>query len=1386
MHILCGNTAAFAPASDSQRFHLCVANTNGLSAEGRWEQVLNRCESFTALIETHCTASMQASLPYVARDFHLHWGAPVRQGSRTGVAALVKQGSLWQTKTISLADTPLDKYYKNGRLLLVQIFYGCGARSMLIYIVYGPAGARWEQHKKDELEEMVSAITLDIAGRGSMPVCVVGDFNIQVSESKLLQTLLNTHQWFDAYQLGCPAEQAKHTLHKANGSRIDFVFTNSLAAGLVETYTVVPGVLPKDHSEVHVAFTLPRNAQFRYVVSQPNEHIPVPYDNTPADYVPPTIDSTTRIRQQLRQNRIDDAFQTWCDLAQDMLHKIPHTLNSRVMYDTGKHRGQVRFQRQCVVPRQRDAHSLNLRSRRIADALGRVQELLRSPCFGQQSLNTWKNLSKVLPSLDTRDQLAFSKFINDSINTDALLSCAQILRQNLQVSQASDKQARIKAWKSKLAQSEKHAYQWLKSPNTPVDITMKLPSGIFTANTESQLEAIHNDWLPIFQKFAQTLPDIKTFEEHFVPFMKTSPMALSPLTGPELVQTLASSKNSSPSLDGWSPQSLIALSKWFPCLYDGLADILNWIEEHSIWPTPLCKAYTALIPKDGMSDSPKPVDFRPISVLSAIYRLWAKARFNLSLEWQEQWCHKEVWGCRKQRGAEAMCLQIALHLEKCAVEQQSAAGGVAYDFRKAFDLVPFELLFSALVARGMHPRIVNPLKAIYSSLHRVFRLRGSCGHWWFANNGLLQGCPLSMIGLNAVVSCILEIASIQCPEVVARTYADDVSASCVSSTTADLTRSIAKFDRIVRALEEIRFGEIATKKSFTFGHPCLKRKIHVDFPHLQRFKIVGGSFVTEHQQANASEVEKGRFAKWHKTVIRLRHCPLPWRDKSKMLLATSSQATYGQGTHSCGIDEPTLTRIRSSIMRAMFSLDFYSHNTHLSFAILLPAQLDPLFSHTYQGLRTLARCLNNPTFRRDFQHLLRAKSSRNFDGPVSRVQRILKGPFQALVKQLINDQVLNIELWAHQLRDCWRAELLQKAAKNRPQHFHDVTNLDFRRTLLLYKKLDHLALMTADEQIFMQQGVLRRLLVGGLMTEERDARHRKDLQSVQCPCGGDPTVLHISWSCPLFADLRKPIQHIDFRTLPTCTQYAALIPQHLNMPDQQVLILQQTLVNIWRQYIQDFKSGQRSETARTAQSSEAAPIDQNGHVLKPRPNNQPGVFCCKCGKFVARSKHIRLKITSQPCAQRDSPIILEKEGFNQSEKRLDDAFQKLLTDYNATSKHTLEWNRKLGKVVGREDEGKINCTACGHTWPWKDRNNIRRTICRQTPQPRPSKPISPAPSAQKPLLRLRCKTRPSEMAKPPSLDYIIPVHENASASSSTDARPSGHPNDDVVRRKGVG
>ena len=145
---------------------------------------------FTALVETHCTEHMQKSLPFVAKDFHILWGAPIKQGARTGVAALVKKGCCWNTKIVSLTNSPCEKYFNIGRLLLVQLFYGKGNRSILIYIVYGQAGSRWEQSKKDELESMIAAITHDMNGRGSVPALIDGDFNIQISIREKQEVLL--------------------------------------------------------------------------------------------------------------------------------------------------------------------------------------------------------------------------------------------------------------------------------------------------------------------------------------------------------------------------------------------------------------------------------------------------------------------------------------------------------------------------------------------------------------------------------------------------------------------------------------------------------------------------------------------------------------------------------------------------------------------------------------------------------------------------------------------------------------------------------------------------------------------------------------------------------------------------------------------------------------------------------------------------------------------------------------------------------------------------------------------------------------------------------------------------------------------------------------------
>lgn len=113
----------------------------------------------------------------------------------------------------------------------------------------------------------------------------------------------------------------------------------------------------------------------------------------------------------------------------------------------------------------------------------------------------------------------------------------------------------------------------------------------------------------------------------------------------------------------------------------------------------------------------------------------------------------------------------------------------------------------------------------------------------------------------------------------------------------------------------------------------------------------------------------------------------------------------------------------------------------------------------------------------------------------------------------------------------------------------------------------------------------------------------------------------------------------------------------------------------------------------------------------PRPNGKPGAFCCKCGKYVTRHKHIKIKITGIPCLQKNSTVILSEEGFNRNSNRIDSLYQELEEKYNQTSKHTLEWNRRIGKIVAAEDEGLIRCLVCSRQCKWKYRSNMKKTRC---------------------------------------------------------------------------
>ena len=194
-----------------------VANTNGLSAPGRWEQVLKRCTGITVLSETHCTAAMQKSLPFSAQDYRILWGSPVSKGSRSGVAFLIKSNQVWDARSIPFLHSPCQKYFEEGRLVACQIFFQKGERSVILYGLYGHAGARWDSDRKKLVEQMLHDVSQDMLMRGSVPVLIAGDYNVQIHESRVLQHYILNQHLFDSCDWGSAPEQSKkhHILRMA-------------------------------------------------------------------------------------------------------------------------------------------------------------------------------------------------------------------------------------------------------------------------------------------------------------------------------------------------------------------------------------------------------------------------------------------------------------------------------------------------------------------------------------------------------------------------------------------------------------------------------------------------------------------------------------------------------------------------------------------------------------------------------------------------------------------------------------------------------------------------------------------------------------------------------------------------------------------------------------------------------------------------------------------------------------------------------------------------------------------------------------------------------------------------------------------------------------------
>ena len=122
-----------------------------------------------------------------------------------------------------------------------------------------------------------------------------------------------------------------------------------------------------------------------------------------------------------------------------------------------------------------------------------------------------------------------------------------------------------------------------------------------------------------------------------------------------------------------------------------------------------------------------------------------------AIAWQEAWAHPAAFGFRPARSALDGAAVTQVLLELCRLRGWAVAG-MNIDHVKCFALIPQAVVLALALELGMDPGTCRALGAMYKQVRRAFRVAGALGLWWQATNGILQGCPLSVILVNVLTT----------------------------------------------------------------------------------------------------------------------------------------------------------------------------------------------------------------------------------------------------------------------------------------------------------------------------------------------------------------------------------------------------------------------------------------------------------------------------------------------------------------------------------------------------------------------------------------------------------------------------------------------------------
>ena len=401
-------------------------------------------------------------------------------------------------------------------------------------------------------------------------------------------------------------------------------------------------------------------------------------------------------------------------------------------------------------------------------------------------------------------------------------------------------------------------------------------------------------------------------------------------------------KRSARGLDGISLDDLRALPTE---ALEQLCDICRTAEDIGHWPKQALAGKVSSIAKNAHPQGPS--DFRPITVLSHLYRLWGSHHCSGLLRDLNDALPSQLYGNRRGCCATMVWTALCWEIESAQATSRPLCG-IQCDIQKAFNHLPRLVCFEAAAAVGFPIQVLMGWAAALHDLTRHFELRDHLSEGIPSCTGMPEGDSLSCIGMLLIDWMFDRRYAVTCPMVSPVSFVDDWQ--LLVRDPAQVTAAVSQLERFCSAVDML----LDRRKTFAWATHAPARAVLREQGHTVEpcARTLGAHLQYTLQQTNNTLTKK--LADMPPLWDRLRMTQSPHHVKSRAIRA----AAWPNCLHGCfavSLGQHHYSSLRSGAVKGL-GANGSGVNPWLVLGAIEPSCTDPEFWTTCTTLRQTRLC----------------------------------------------------------------------------------------------------------------------------------------------------------------------------------------------------------------------------------------------------------------------------------------------------------------------------------------------------------------------------------------------------------------------------------------------